>query len=134
MRTALDQNTFFYQLLDASALKTAINGGIYKDEKPANSKKEDVVINTVTLGTGTLQRGVSNINIYVPKLSNGLPNHARFNALVAIAATILEEGYAEKQNYWTEYSSLVQDQASGEWYYNFRLRTNYLNTKQIYQP
>lgn len=68
----------FQQLLP---IKTKISGGIYIDnERPNNSRVEDIVINTpsLTIGApGTMQKGYSNINIYVPQRQSEGPGGAK---------------------------------------------------------
>ena len=62
-------NSALYEALAAANL--GISGDIYFDnERPIDSAKEDIAINTPALnGTpGNPQNGYSNINIYVPRL------------------------------------------------------------------
>lgn len=62
-------NSVLYEALAAANL--GISGDIYFDnERPIDSKSEDIAINTPALNgsIGTPQNGYSNINIYVPRL------------------------------------------------------------------
>ena len=120
MKTTLYASTLLYQAIAASPLKTAINGGVYKDERPKDSAKEDVVINTITIDSGSAQRAVCNVNIHVPRELSGKINHTRINVLAELAKVILDEAYATAHNFWTENQSLIVDEI--DCYYNFRLR------------
>lgn len=68
MRNTSDQENILYNLIKNSSLNASLNGGIYKGERPNNSKKEDTVISAMLTSDGTLQQGVSNVNIYIPKI------------------------------------------------------------------
>lgn len=62
-------------------VRIKLSGAIYIDnERPNDSRKEDIVINTpnLTLGApGQMQKGYSNINIYVPNKQIAGPGGAR---------------------------------------------------------
>lgn len=73
--TASQIESYLYEQLQKSTLKTAINGQIYLDGlRPPNSQKEDVVVSFLTgIFTDFRQIGKVNINAYVPnKISNGV--------------------------------------------------------------
>jgi hypothetical protein len=67
MITTFDIDTELYKVLkDSTALTSALTGNIYTGERPVNSKKEDVTINTPSLSQDfDPQRGYSNVNIHV---------------------------------------------------------------------
>jgi len=69
MRTTAEMTQILYNVLNASTLKTTVNGLIYKGERPINSVKEDVVIAPITVSGSDKQIGVANVNIYVPKIN-----------------------------------------------------------------
>jgi hypothetical protein len=68
MKTTFDTDSILYGILFHSPVKNAINGGIYVgDDRPEDSMKEDIVVNSVDLTQDCLpQTGTSNVNIYVP--------------------------------------------------------------------
>lgn len=68
MKTTFDTDAMLFSLLrNAPGLKTAISGDIYAGDRPDNSEKEDITINTIDLTQENLpQIGVSNVNIHVP--------------------------------------------------------------------
>ena len=60
-------NEKIYRILKATtALTSAMTGGIYLQQRPDDSKKEDIVINCLTYRHGNPATAVSNVNIYVP--------------------------------------------------------------------
>lgn len=65
---SIETDDILFEILNASAeLKAELSGGIYvQGERPADSEKEDVVINCLTLTHGVPQSGTSNVNIHVP--------------------------------------------------------------------
>lgn len=108
MKTTATQDQILFDLINASALKTAIGGGLYKGERPLNSQAEDVVISSMLVGEGTLQSGVANVNIYVPKISVSiggktqlLKNTKRVDEVLAIAAPVLREHFGNYFSMWT---------------------------------
>lgn len=68
MKTTFDTDTFLFSLLRESPVSAAINGGIYVgDDRPDDSVKEDIVVNSIDLTQDYLpQIGTSNVNIFVP--------------------------------------------------------------------
>jgi len=69
--TTLDAVETMYYHLKGSLLLSAenkITGGLYKLQRPLNSKKEDIVINALPLVKGAVSRCILNVNIYVPNL------------------------------------------------------------------
>lgn len=108
MRTTADQDNILYELISQSPLKTFIRGGVYKGERPLDSQSEDVVISSMLVGEGTLQAGVANVNIYVPKVYqniNGkkqtLKDTKRVDEVLAVARGVLSEAYGSYYSLWT---------------------------------
>jgi hypothetical protein len=68
MKTTFDTDAILFSLLRESPVSAAISGGIYvSDDRPDDSTKEDVVVNSIDLTQDYLpQIGTSNVNIYVP--------------------------------------------------------------------
>ena len=63
MKTAFDTNGILFRLLHGN---TSANGGVYvEDDRPDNSEKEDIVVNSIDLGQDALpQVGTSNSRSY----------------------------------------------------------------------
>ena len=68
MKTTFDTDAILFSLLQDSPVKKTINGGIYVgDDRPNDSDKEDIVVNSIDLTQDYLpQIGTSNVNIFVP--------------------------------------------------------------------
>ncbi len=68
MKTTFETDTLLFSLLRESPVSAAINGGIYVgDDRPDDSTKEDIVVNSIDLNQDYLpQIGTSNVNIFVP--------------------------------------------------------------------
>lgn len=71
MKTTFDTDSILYKILkNAPEVVSAINGGIYKGDRPDDSEKEDITINTIDLTVEDLpQIGTSNVNIHVPDMT-----------------------------------------------------------------
>jgi hypothetical protein len=68
MKQTYDTDAIIFGILKASTqLTSAISGGIYAGQRPDNSEKEDIVVNTINLTQEFQpQIGTSNVNIHVP--------------------------------------------------------------------
>ncbi len=104
MKTSFDTDTILYRILKDSPVNSAINGDIYyTDDRPNDSGKEDIEINSVTLTQDYLpQLGKSNVNIYVPDIMvriNGKDqkkvNRTRLNELAKMAINSIKEANIE---------------------------------------
>ncbi|WP_337043861.1 hypothetical protein [Emticicia sp. 17c] len=108
MKTTSDQDNILYELIQNSALSSLIKGGIYKGERPLDSSAEDIVINSLFIGEGTLQPGAATVNIYVPKVfqniggqQQSIKDTARVKAILAVAQEVLREAYGSYYSLWT---------------------------------
>ena len=108
MKTTADQDNILYNLINQSVLKTFIRGGIYKGERPLDSTNEDIVISSTAIGEGTLQAGVANVNVYIPKIYQNIAGQmqsikdtARVNEVLAVAGEVLHEAYGSYYSLWT---------------------------------
>ena len=98
MKTSFDIEQSLFKALNVSAVKNAIDGGIYLgDTRPVDSCCEDITINTITISQDTSpQTATSNINIHVPdivvKLDDGRINKIADRVrLKAIATKVLSQ-------------------------------------------
>ena len=57
-KTVLDGKQWILDLLLKAGINNVISGKIYKDKRPADSQKEDIVINSLTMTNHFLQNGV----------------------------------------------------------------------------
>ena len=134
MTTTLDIVDTLFARLDASALKTAINGNICKHRRDPNSTSEDVVINSLPVNNEQLSRAVANVNVHVPDIEvtvNGQqdkqPNHPRLKQLAGIAVTALNDVWETNKNYTVQQQTLIRDADAGDHYINIRIEFNIVN-------
>lgn len=67
--TAKEIQTFFFDLIKASPIATAVNGSVYRHGlRPRDSKLEDITVSFVSGLTNQIQTGVIAVCIYVPDI------------------------------------------------------------------
>ncbi|WP_018675725.1 hypothetical protein [Riemerella columbina] len=128
-RTVLDGKQWILELLLKAKVNEFVNGRIYKDNRPIDSNKEDIVINSLTMDNELLQNGVFNINCYVPKKSitiNGITQYHKDNRRLK---EITDKVYQVINDVWEDDYNLDvethQDfEEQNENYYNFRVQLN----------
>lgn len=131
MITTLTAVDTVFQQLAASAIKTAISGGIYK-KRPLNSRLEDVIINSPTINATQLQEGLVNVNVHVPNLVisvNGVQDHTqpdtlRLQQLVDMAVLSLTDTWQNDGdiNFTVQQvSGLIEEAENDSHYVNIRL-------------
>ncbi|UTA66651.1 MULTISPECIES: hypothetical protein [Emticicia] len=135
MRTTADQDNILYDLISSSPLRTFIRGGVYKGERPLDSPGEDVVISSMLVGDGTLQAGVANVNIYVPKVYqniNGkkqtLKDTKRVDEVLAVARGVLREAYGSYYSLWTSRQGDYDEPEMKQTRLHFRIEFRLMDT------
>lgn len=140
--TALGAIGVLYDTLKNGVLFTDVkkaNGNLYRLQRPLNSKKEDVVIDTLGLGQEAVQKGILIVNTYVLNLENTIngltdysqPDWERLQEIAAVAKQALGNG---KEIYGTDGETcfkLQQDQPfaddNNQHYNNFRVEFYSIN-------
>ena len=92
-----DLETIIYKMLNVSAIKDVINGGIYKEAfRPTNSGKIDICVNVLTLTQENPQIGIANINIYVQDkkqtintVENYIPNSTLIKSITDVVIGVI---------------------------------------------
>lgn len=79
LKSSIDTDGILFGLLNG---KTSIKGGVYVgDDRPEDSRDEDIVINTIDLEADALpQIGTSNINVYVTDTSKNIKGKMQVSA------------------------------------------------------
>jgi hypothetical protein len=101
MRTVFDIADRIYTIINTSAVKATINGSIYKNSQPEKidniSSTQNIIINILSGINTPVGNTIANINIYVPDLSNGVPDDTKMKLIVApiIAALDAYESIAD---------------------------------------
>lgn len=124
MKTSFDLNTILFRLLEAK--KPKISGDIYKDERPDDSKAEDIVVNTIDLSQEFFpQLGTSNINIHVTDIdvniagrSQKKANSKRLEVLTKEVLTIVRNANLTGLKMVVEGQTFLKDQDVAEQHYS----------------
>ena len=104
-RTAKEIQTFFLDLIKASPLATAINGGVYRrGYRPRDSKLEDITVSFVSGLANQMQTGIIAVCIYVPDTDpygNGVlvEDGARTEVLERVAQDWIDSNPANGSDY-----------------------------------
>lgn len=133
MKTSFDIDKIVFDLLSNSVVKDAISGGIYfRNDRPDNSNKEDIVINTITMTQDFLPQMVtSNVNIYVAdqlrrieKTEQWKPNHKRLSELTKMVVEVLRGSRIEGLKLIPESQSVLQEASIKQHFSNIRISWN----------
>jgi hypothetical protein len=133
MKQTFDTDSIMFSLLNSNQeLKAEITGGIYSVQRPLNSVKEDVVVNTITLTQDSEpQTGVSNINVHVPDkqvtiagVQQTVVNSARLKAISEIVLTAVREARIEGLKFIPESQTVIQESEIKQHYCNIRINWN----------
>ena len=132
-KTAPQVVTELYKILKTSVVNTSVTSNIFKYERTLNFKGECIVINTLPLTTEQLQKGVANVNYFVPNIKNTTvnpvdetqPNSARLEAGAKIIDELLKEYWGDNYVFEITQSIPTANDVNKEWYINFRI--NYRN-------
>jgi hypothetical protein len=134
MITSFDTDNILFQVLSASeSLKAAISGGIYPEtERPDNSEKEDITVNTITVTRNySPQSGTSNVNIYVPDLKLKIreqeqrkTNREKLREITNKVISILEAARVEGLSFWISNETVIKEPAIYQHYTNLRIDWN----------
>ncbi|MBF9252485.1 hypothetical protein I2I11_04195 [Pontibacter sp. 172403-2] len=138
MKSGLQMVADVAMLLKVPEITGIISGSIWQHQRPANSRNEDVVINSLALTNQQLQQGVVNVNIHVPNLKlnldgatdNTMPDLARMYEIEQAIYPILEACW--KDSFHTDIDEPGQPYQDGaNWYLN--IRVNYYSLQENYQ-
>lgn len=139
MMTSFDIEQIVYNLLINSEVKQAISGGIYyQDDRPDDSHKEDIVINTISMTQEHLpQLATSNINIYVPDKALRIdgkeqrkPNRERLSTLTALVLKVIRASRVTGLAITPEAQTIIQEASTKQHFCNIRLAWNIQTTKK----
>ncbi|MBO0947283.1 hypothetical protein [Fibrella forsythiae] len=133
-KTPLDVLTILSQRLKNSDLEEAITGKVRKLKRPAKSKLEDVVINTIAVSPNQIQLATANVNIYVPDLliqeeegSQSEANLIRLKELGQLAIELLEGVYTQAYCYTLGKQYIVEEPLTNSHYLNIRVEFQFFS-------
>lgn len=133
MIQSFDTDNVLFDVLKASTtLTTMLSGGIYVMERPDNSVKEDVVINTIDLTQDSLpQRGTSNVNIYAADIDVSIggvkqkkANRKRLKDLTTTVLSVLTAAAVTGLKYWVTNQTIIKEAEISQHFVNLRIEWN----------
>ena len=135
MTTTFDiENVLYIKLSGVSSLTSTLSGSIRKNLRPPDSKKEDVVINSLPVANQQLQLAVANVNVFVPDktVSDGgvqtkVVDHERLKTLTGIVISALNDILDGDYYYEVQQQTLIQDKESESHYSNIRINFYSIN-------
>lgn len=138
LKTAIGSLEDVKNVLEQSDVKREKNltGGFYLLNRLLNSKKEDIVLNSIVAGANQITENILNVNIHVPNLSSipsGSPNtldntQPDIIRMEAIGRSVLEilDGYTGF-DFFLEIISPGEVIPDGKnWYYNIVIKYFFL--------
>lgn len=130
MKSTLTAVNILYQILKLNTgITTAISGKVYKDNRPINSGKEDIVVNSLPINFEQVQQAVLNVNIHVPNLElniNGVqdntqPNLARLETITDLVITAVKDHVGSDYWFFIQQQNVFPSDPLGEYYSNIRI-------------
>jgi len=86
----IEAKDVLYDFIKKSDLSASVDGGLYKDARPLNSDKEDIVIAVIARDAKQLQEFIVNVNIFVADMKRGSEFIENTNRLRTIAKDCIE--------------------------------------------
>lgn len=134
MKTNIDMVNDAYKRLNTSGVRSLIDGVLIRYKRPKDSKKTDIVVNSISISNTQTQQGTFNINVHVPNLAgvkfDGIadPNQPDIDKLTTISNFIIPLFDTNWQyDYHTDLEPPVPIQDSdGTWFMN--IRVNYYSS------
>lgn len=138
MKTTFDFQNSLWLLVNASALKLEITGGIYKGSRPntlVDEQLEDVVINCLPVPRNQLQETIANVNIHVPNLKieiagkpdRSQPDNVRLNILTSMAIELVSEYVGDDFHCDFEQQLIFEEDEIYSHYSNIRVKVFSIN-------
>jgi hypothetical protein len=133
MKQTYDTDAILFGILKANTtLVSALTGGIYAGQRPDNSVKEDIVINTISLSQEyEPQIGTSNVNIHVPDkdqtiggVQMKMEDRARLKALTDYVLTSLRAASVAGLTLQVTNQSTIREAEIMQHFVNIRIEWN----------
>jgi len=135
MKSALEIVDILVKKLNDSPARPLVTGSISKFERPYNSSKIDIVVNSLVTGGEVIANGVFNVNIHVPNIRETidpqtvittLPDTTKLKKLTRLCIDALTDVWGDDYNYTVEEDRgvFVEEKSS---YNNLRIEFNSLN-------
>lgn len=130
MRSTLKAVDILYQILKlTSSITSAISGKVYKDRRPDNSDKEDIVVNSLPINFEQVQQAVLNVNIHVPNLKlningvqdNSQPDRVRLDTITDLVMTAVKDHVGSDYWFFIQQQNVFPSENFMEHYSNIRI-------------
>ena len=123
------ESIVFKALRSNQTLVNELNGGVYLGQRPVNSDKEDVVINTIALTQEFKpQLGTSNINIHVADkvvtiggAQQKVEDRVRLKQLSELVLTTIRAGIVKGMKMVVENQSTLKEPEISQHFVNIRI-------------
>lgn len=132
--SSIDTDDLLFSLISGAVKegKIKISGIVCpEDDRPADSQREDIVINTIALSHDKPQDGTSNVNIYVADKrvkikgqEQRAANRDRLQVIGDALISFLESVNLPDFEIWIESDIVLKDQTAGQHYRNLRIKWN----------
>lgn len=133
MRTTLDVVDDLYQALNYTDIKNAIDGDIYKHRRLLNSRKVDIVINSLPINSEQLQTCIANVNIHVPDIEVNVdgnidyqPDHVKLKELASLVMLYLEVWEGD-YHFSVQQQTIFKEDEANEHFVNIRVNYYSIN-------
>ena len=129
MRDTFDIETILYKALNVPTITNVISGKVYKNSRPLNSDKVDVVVGSLPINAEQIQRTVANVNVHVPNLKLSIagvqdgtqPDTATLKAVTSLVIGALTDKVFEDYYFDVQQQVLFKDETTDEHYSNIRI-------------
>ena len=108
MKTSIDLVSIVYKIVCQSNVKDLTKGGVYINQRPLKSNKNDVVIGALSVTENTLQMGTINIQIYaqdIYKENTYYPNLKLLNDALKILKPLFKDLYIPNEKTYIDVES-----------------------------
>lgn len=110
-------------------LLSGMNKPLYKLEKPAkNVHTEYIVVNSLPINSGVLQKCYVNVNYHVKDLSPGIPNMTLLESATASLMVILTSNSSSGILIDFESQEYIKEESLNEHYSNIKVSVKIINT------
>ena len=130
MKSDIEIKDILYAIIKGSTLEGAVNGELYKDSRPTDSGKEDIVISVLEGDNGLYQQMVVNVNIYTQDLKRGtdnIENSVKIRSFSRLAIDLLDGCITEKYRITVKKQNTFKVKDISEHATNIQLSLTYKN-------
>ena len=139
MITSIEVVDLQYKFVSQSEIKSLITGDVHKWQRPDNSDKEDIVIGSIAVSSGSVQPATININIHVPAIKVKIGGKTQYQPDVKrmreLSKKLVEIFRGNKGVYlgdvcscWISNQTDIKEPNIDQWYTNNRIEIRYHNT------